>query len=185
MARFVFSMESILQIKLKLEDQAKAEYAVQMAQLQREQEKLEALQKHKEEVQAQLRRQISAVLDLLRIRQLEDGVENIKYNISLQKMVVFYQQKQVTKAREKLKENAFEDFKKELNAEEQKEINELVSESVFVIVSVKVNCVTLEIINKLIYDFDSTFSISFVSSHKSSLSWVVYFVESRSWSHSI
>lgn len=32
MARFVFSMESILQIKLKLEDQAKAEYAVQMAQ---------------------------------------------------------------------------------------------------------------------------------------------------------
>ena len=43
------------------------------------------------------------------------------------------------------------------------EINELVSESVFVIVSVKVNCVTLEIINKLIYDFDSTFSISFVS----------------------
>ena len=127
MARFVFSMESILQIKLKLEDQAKAEYAVQMAQLQREQEKLEALQKHKEEVQAQLRRQISAVLDLLRIRQLEDGVENIKYNISLQKMVVFNQQKQVTKAREKLKENAFEDFKKELNAEEQKEINELVS----------------------------------------------------------
>ena len=126
MARFVFSMESILQIKLKLEDQAKAEYAVQMAQLQREQEKLEALQKHKEEVQAQLRRQISAVLDLLRIRQLEDGVENIKYNISLQKMVVFNQQKQVTKAREKLneamkerktyeklKENAFEDFKKE------------------------------------------------------------------------
>ena len=119
MARFVFSMESILQIKLKLEDQAKAEYAVQMAQL---------------------RRQISAVLDLLRIRQLEDGVENIKYNISLQKMVVFNQQKQVTKAREKLneamkerktyeklKENAFEDFKKELNAEEQKEINELVS----------------------------------------------------------
>ena len=65
------------------------------------------------------------------------------------------------------------------------EINELVSESVFVIVSVKVNCVTLEIINKLIYDFDSTFSISFVSSHKSSLSWVVYFIESRSWSHSI
>ena len=140
MARFVFSTETILQIKLKLEDQAKAEYAVQMAQLQREQEKLEALQKHKEEVQAQLRRQISAVLDLLRIRQLEDGVENIKYNISLQKMVVFNQQKQVTKAREKLneamkerktyeklKENAFEDFKKELNAEEQKEINELVS----------------------------------------------------------
>ena len=81
MARFVFSMESILQIKLKLEDQAKAEYAVQMAELQREQGKLELLQKHKDEVQEQLRQQISAVLDLFRIRQLENGVENIKYNI--------------------------------------------------------------------------------------------------------
>ncbi len=140
MARFVFSMESILQIKLKLEDQAKAEYAVQMAELQREQGKLELLQKHKDEVQEQLRQQISAVLDLFRIRQLENGVENIKYNIRLQKVVVFNQQKKVSQAREKLneamkerktyeklKENAFEDFKKELNAEEQKEINELVS----------------------------------------------------------
>lgn len=140
MARFVFSMESILQIKLKLEDQAKAEYAVQMAELQREQEKLELLQKHKDEVQEQLRQQISAVLNLFRIRQLENGVENIKYNIRLQKVVVFNQQKKVSQAREKLneamkerktyeklKENAFEDFKKELNAEEQKEINELVS----------------------------------------------------------
>lgn len=140
MARFVFSMESILQIKLKLEDQAKAEYAVQMAELQREQGKLELLQKHKDEVQEQLRQQISAVLDLFRIRQLENGVENIKYNIRLQKVVVFNQQKKVSQAREKLneamkerktyeklKENAFEDFKKELNAEEQKEINELVN----------------------------------------------------------
>lgn len=140
MARFIFSLESILQIKWKLEDQAKAEYAVQMAQLQREQEKLEALQKHKEEVQEQLRQQICAVLDLFMIRQLEDGIENIKYNINLQKIVVFNQQKQVTQARgklneamkerktyEKLKENAFEEFKKQLNAEEQKEINELVS----------------------------------------------------------
>lgn len=140
MARFIFSLESILQIKWKLEDQAKADYAVQMAQLQREQEKLEALQKHKEEVQEQLRQQICAVLDLFMIRQLEDGIENIKYNINLQKIVVFNQQKQVTQARgklneamkerktyEKLKENAFEEFKKQLNAEEQKEINELVS----------------------------------------------------------
>ena len=102
MARFIFSFESFLQIKWKLEVQAKAEYAVQMAQLQREQEKLEALQKHKEEVQEQLRQQICAVLDLFMIRQLEDGIENIKYNINLQKNVVFNQQKQVTQARGKL-----------------------------------------------------------------------------------
>lgn len=140
MAKFIFSMESILQIKLKLEDQAKAEYSIQMAALRREQEKLERLTLRKEALQEQLRMQVSAVLDLLRIRQMEDGVENLKYNINVQKVVIFNQQKAVDQARakldeamkerktyEKLKENAFEEFKKEVNAEEQKEINELVS----------------------------------------------------------
>lgn len=140
MARFVFSMESILQIKLKLEDQAKAEYAVQMAALQKEQERLQQLVERKNDLQEQLHRQINGVLELLRIRQLEDGVENIKYNINLQKVKVLNQRKKVERAQEKLKEamkerktyeklkeNAFEEFKKEINAEEQKEINELVS----------------------------------------------------------
>ena len=140
MAKFVFSMESILQIKFKLEDQAKAEYAVQMAALQKEQERLEQLVERKNDLQEQLHRQINGVLELLRIRQLEDGVENIKYNINLQKVKVLNQRKKVERAQEKLneamkerktyeklKENAFEEFKKEINAEEQKEINELVS----------------------------------------------------------
>ena len=140
MARFVFSMESILQIKCKLEDQARAEYAVQMARLHQEQQKLDDLIRYKEQKQTQLKEQVSAVLELLRIRQLEDAVENIKYNINLQKIAVINQQRQVDQAREKLneamkerktyeklKEIAFEEFKKEQNAEEQKEINELVS----------------------------------------------------------
>ena len=76
----------------------------------------------------------------VQIRQLEDAVENIKYNINLQKIAVVHQQKKTDQARnklndamkerktyEKLKERAFEEFKKEVNAEEQKEINELVS----------------------------------------------------------
>ena len=133
-------MESILQIKCKLEDQARAEYAVQMARLHQEQQKLDDLIRYKEQKQTQLKEQVSAVLELLRIRQLEDAVENIKYNINLQKIAVINQQRQVDQAREKLneamkerktyeklKENAFEEFKKEQNAEEQKEINELVS----------------------------------------------------------
>jgi flagellar FliJ protein len=140
MAKFIFSMENILQIKWKLEDQAKAEYSRQMGILRQEENKLDRLRMRKEAMQEQLRGQIVAVLDLMRIRQLQDGVENIKYNISVQKVVIFNQQKQVDKAREKLdkamierktyeklKENAFEEFKKEVNAEEQKEINELVS----------------------------------------------------------
>jgi flagellar FliJ protein len=133
-------MENILQIKQKLEDQAKAEYSIQMGILRQEEEKLALLKQRRESFQQQLKEQVRAVLDLMRIRQLEDSVENIKYNINLQKAVIAGQQKKVQQAREKLdhamierktyeklKENAFEEFKKEVNAEEQKEINELVS----------------------------------------------------------
>ncbi len=140
MAKFVFSMENLLRIKIKFEDQAKAEYGIQMAILRQEEEKLQEMEKRKEELQEQLKEQVSAVLDLFRIRQLEDGVENIKYNMNLQKVVIANQQKKVEQARkkldeamkerktyEKLKENAFEAFKQEVNAEEQKEIDELVS----------------------------------------------------------
>ena len=140
MAKFVFSMENLLRIKIKFEDQAKAEYGIQMAILRQEEEKLMEMEKRKEEMQEQLKEQVSAVLDLFRIRQLEDGVENIKYNMNLQKIVIANQQKKVEQARkkldeamkerktyEKLKENAFEVFKREVNAEEHKEIDELVS----------------------------------------------------------
>jgi flagellar FliJ protein len=140
MAKFIFSMQNILQIKEKLEEQAKAEYSVQMGILRQEEEKLAQLKRRKDSMQQQLKAQISAVLDLMQIRRLEDGVENLKYNMNVQKTVIAGQQQKVAKAREKLdhamierktyeklKENAFEEFKKEVNAEEQKEINELVS----------------------------------------------------------
>ncbi len=140
MAKFVFSMENLLRIKIKFEDQAKAEYGIQMAILRQEEEKLFGLEKRKAEMQEQLKEQVKDVLDLFRIRQLEDGVENIKYNINLQKVVIANQQKKVEQARkkldeamkerktyEKLKEKAFEIFKQEVNAQEQKEIDELVS----------------------------------------------------------
>ena len=46
MAKFVFKMESILSIKYKLEDQAKAEYGLEIAKLHEEEEKLEKLKKN-------------------------------------------------------------------------------------------------------------------------------------------
>lgn len=140
MARFVFSMENLLQIKSKLEDQAKAEYGIQMAILRQEEQRLAELEQRKLSMQEQLKSQISNVLDLFRIRQLEDGVENIKYNMNLQRVVIANQQKKVESARmkldeamkerktyEKLKEKAYEAFRQELNAAEQKEVDELVS----------------------------------------------------------
>ena len=140
MAKFICKMESILSVKQKLEDQAKAEYSIEIIKLRQEEEKLDELKKRKSEYQTKLYDAVMDTLDILKIKILEDSVENIKYNIKLQMVVIVNQQQKVDRAREKLdnamkerktyeklKEKAFEEFKAEINAEEQKEINELVS----------------------------------------------------------
>ncbi len=140
MAKFIFKMESILSVKTKLEDQAKAEYGAEVAKLLEEEEKLAALEARKEKFQGLLHDAISGRLDILNIKRLEESVENIKYNINIQKAVIKAQEQRVAAAQaklnaammerkiyEKLKEKAFEEFKLEINATEQKEINELVS----------------------------------------------------------
>ena len=136
MAKFIFKMESILSVKEKLEEQAKAE----IIKLRQEEEKLEELENRKDAYQTRLYEAVMDTLNISEIKILEDSVENIKYNIKLQLIVIANQQKNVDRAREKLdnamkerktyeklKEKAFEEFKEQINAEEQKEINELVS----------------------------------------------------------
>lgn len=140
MAKFIFKMENLLSIKYKLEDQAKAEYGMELARLQEEERKLELLIAKKEEYQAFLTEAVKNALDIQKIKQLENAVENAKYNINVQKFVIEQQQQRVDKAREKLddamkerktyeklKEKAFEQFKIELEAQERKEVDELVS----------------------------------------------------------
>ena len=140
MAKFIFKLENILSIKYKLEEQAKAEYSIEIHKLRTEQQKLERLKEKMELYEEKLFDAVKDTLDIFNIKSLEDAVENIKYNIRL-KMVVIKNQEIITeKARakldaamkerkiyEKLKEKAFEKFKEEINAQEQKEINELVS----------------------------------------------------------
>ncbi len=140
MAKFIFKMESILSVKEKLEEQAKAEYSIEIMKLRQEEEKLDELEKRKDAYQTRLYEAVMDTLNISEIKILEDSVENIKYNIKLQLIVIANQQKNVDRAREKLdnamkerktyeklKEKAFEEFKEQINAEEQKEINELVS----------------------------------------------------------
>lgn len=140
MAKFIFKMESILSVKEKLEEQAKAEYSIEIMKLRQKEEKLDELEKRKNAYQTRLYEAVMDTLNISEIKILEDSVENIKYNIKLQLIVIANQQKNVDRAREKLdnamkerktyeklKEKAFEEFKEQINAEEQKEINELVS----------------------------------------------------------
>lgn len=140
MAKFVFKMESILSIKYKLEDQAKAEYGMEIAKLREEERKLEVLIAKKEAYQDALTQAVQDALVIREIKVLENSVENAKYNINVQKFVIKHQQQRVDQAREKLdnamkerktfeklKEKAFEQFKLEIEAQERKEIDELVS----------------------------------------------------------
>ena len=140
MAKFIFKMESILSVKTKLEDQAKAEYGIETMKLREEEHKLTLLENRKSGFEQQLFEAVSDRLVILSIKRLEDSVENLKYNIKLQIVVIRQQEGRVAKARakldnamkerkiyEKLKEKAFEEFKAEINAAEQKEIDQLVS----------------------------------------------------------
>lgn len=140
MAKFIFKMESILSVKTKLEDQAKAEYGIETMRLREEEHKLMLLENRKSGFEQQLFEAVSDRLVILSIKRLEDSVENLKYNIKLQIIVIRKQEERVAQARakldnamkerkiyEKLKEKAFEEFKAEVNAQEQKEIDQLVS----------------------------------------------------------
>ncbi len=140
MAKFIFKMESILSVKTKLEDQAKAEYGIETMKLREEEHKLTLLENRKSGFEQQLFEAVSDRLVILSIKRLEDSVENLKYNIKLQIIVIRKQEERVVQARakldnamkerkiyEKLKEKAFEEFKAEVNAQEQKEIDQLVS----------------------------------------------------------
>lgn len=140
MAKFIFKMESILSVKTKLEDQAKAEYGIETMRLREEEHKLTLLENRKSGFEQQLFEAVSDRLVILSIKRLEDSVENLKYNIKLQITAIRKQEERVAQARakldnamkerkiyEKLKEKAFEEFKAEVNAQEQKEIDQLVS----------------------------------------------------------
>ncbi len=140
MAKFRFKMESILSIKEKMESQAKAEYGMELVRLREEEERLEALNERRLDYQMQLTAAVGSRLFIRKIKDLENAVENIKYNMQLQRIVIRQQEQRVEAARqkmdeamkerktyEKLKEKAFEEFLLELDASERKEVDELVS----------------------------------------------------------
>lgn len=140
MARFRYRMQNILNVKEKLESQAKNEFAIAAAHVREEEEKLEVLNKRCEDLLEKLKDLYASDLDIPAIKEAEDGVELLKYHIKMQKLnlAAANQELEVARAKltvamqerkthEKLKEKQFEEFKKEEAAKESKEIDELVS----------------------------------------------------------
>ena len=140
MKKFVYKMQSVLNIKEKLEEQEKARYAAALAKLNEEEEKLSRLYDRRAACEERLRESVGASLNVMAIRHNEDALETLKDFIGRQKLSVKKAQDNVDaamhrlreamaerKTHERLKEKAFEEYLAEQNAEEQKEIAELVS----------------------------------------------------------
>lgn len=140
MAKFIYGMQSILNIKGKMEEQAKMEFAAARRRLDDEEEKLEALSGRKfayEEEGRRLRKDSLHVQDILDNRNAIQAMEELIKNQQLQvkraenmlelARVKLQEAMQERKTHEKLRENAFAVFMQEENARESKEIDELVS----------------------------------------------------------
>ena len=139
MAKFVYRMQSILNIKEKMEEQAKQAFAAANHQLTVEEQRLQRLSQRRIQYLAEgavLRQQL---LDPLRLQENAAALDYIKEAIIEQRIRVRKAEEAVERARqiqeymierkthEQLREAAFEEFKKELAKEESKEVDELVS----------------------------------------------------------
>jgi flagellar FliJ protein len=138
MKKFKYNMENILQIKLKLEDQAKIAYGNARLRLTREEEKLSQMEKKKASFEDELRLLRSDRLDLIKIKHCEEAVAIMKNNIKQQAVAVRNAQQRLEVARirlnnamierkmqEKLKEKAWDNYLLEFEAEERKEVDQL------------------------------------------------------------
>ena len=140
MSKFIYRMQNILNIKYKLEDQAKTEFMIANQILREEEEKLERLKDRKAGYEENVRQLLRKNLQVERIKENQEAIVRMKEFIIEQMACVKEAQYQVDlkaekltelrkerKAQEKLKEKAFESFLQEENARESKEIDELVS----------------------------------------------------------
>lgn len=140
MAKFIYKMQNILNLKEKLEEQAKTAFGLARRKVIEEELKLTQMEEQKEDYQLQIREGLDGQLNVQKLILLQQAVEMMKERIKLQKIRIIdakHQQEQARlrltqavmerKTQEKLRENAFEEFKQELNQQEKKEVDELVS----------------------------------------------------------
>ena len=142
MAKFIYRMQNILDIKLKLESQSKIAYSQANAALREEEAKLLKLFERKNAYDNRAKELVEGKIDLLEIKKCRQAIESMKVLIRRQMMQVQVAEKNVEAARqkleevmkerktqEKLREKDFEDFKQQLAQEDNKVVDELVSYS--------------------------------------------------------
>ncbi len=140
MAVFRYKMQGILDIKEKLENKAKQEFAEANMRLDAEKKKMDELQARRFFYMQEGVKLRMEIIDVRKIRENKIAVLKMDEYIANQKREIARAAKAVEKARaalqevmqerkahEKLKESAFEEFLKEEQAAESKEIDQLTS----------------------------------------------------------
>ena len=140
MAKFRYRMQSILDIKLKMETQAKQEFAQAKLALDKEEETMERLKARKREYEEEARALLNGKLDVLEIAANKEAIIRMEEYIADQYLRVekakqlleaarirLTELMQERKVHETLKEKAFEEFLMEEKQAESKEIDQLTS----------------------------------------------------------
>ena len=140
MAKFIYRMQNILDIKYKLEEQAKQEYMTVQARLNEEKDRLQDLEDRKAAYFTQYRILLQERLDILEIETCKNAIILMDEYIHNQQLVVGQVEKELEQAirkmneamqerkiHEKLREKQWETFLQELSQEEMKEIDQLIS----------------------------------------------------------
>lgn len=140
MARFRYRMQSILNIKVKMETQAKQEFAMAKIALDNEERRLQELTERRQAYEEEARRLLYGGLHVDKIRESKEAIRCMEAYILEQEKRVLKAREQLERVRiklqeimmerkthEKLREKAFEEFLLEENRRESKEIDELTS----------------------------------------------------------
>lgn len=140
MAKFVYRMQSILDIKYKLEEQERTAYSIANGKLAEENQKLQELLIRRAGYERRAKELAVGTIDVQSIQENKRAIDTMKSLIRDQMMQVHIAEKNVEIARkrlndvmverkvqEKLREKAFEEFKVEIAAKEAQEVDELTS----------------------------------------------------------
>ena len=140
MARFVFKLQNVLNLRERLEEQQKIAFAQAESKRDEELFKLQNLEKVRASCEEKLRESSSGSINIDDIKHVKRDIKATEYLIEDQTKVLMAAENEVERQRvlladavkerkiyEKLREKAFEDFLREEEAKEKSTIDELVS----------------------------------------------------------
>ena len=140
MAKFKYSMQNILEIKMKLETQAKNEFSIANRKYQTEKDRLDELVLKRVGYETRLKESLCGELNIRDINNLKKDINSIKSAIRTQlsnvkkaedeleiKRYALNELMKERKTHEKLREKKFDEFQKEERDNESKEIDQLFS----------------------------------------------------------